>query len=112
NVDAADSLTTVLSNMGYVVRTLYNGEEALESAAEFRPHVIFMDITMPHVDGLQAIARIKQQAWSEGVLICTVSGHGKSHDRMAIAAGADRHVVKPMDRTELERILSDAFSDA
>jgi CheY-like chemotaxis protein/anti-sigma regulatory factor (Ser/Thr protein kinase) len=108
NVDAADSLAQLLQSMDRDVRVAYRGDEAVNAYAEFSPDVVFMDINMPGIDGLEAIAKIRETPGGAGTMICTLSGHGKTHAERAFEAGADGHLVKPVGRTELRAVLDRA----
>jgi two-component system, sensor histidine kinase len=112
NVDAANAMAGMLRMMDQDVRTSYDGAQALEVAEDFEPHVIFMDITMPGVDGLESMARIRARSWSRGTLICALSGHGRPADlERSAQSGADMHLVKPIDRHTVERVLLEADPD-
>lgn len=105
NVDAANSLAGLLLSAGHEVCVVYRGHEAVAAHSTFRPDLIFMDINMPDMDGLEAIQRIRAGADGRDVLICTLSGHGTQHAPQAFAAGADGHLVKPIGRTEISAVL-------
>jgi signal transduction histidine kinase len=105
NADAVDTLATLLTSMEQDVRIAYNGRAALEIAAAFCPEVVFMDITMPDLDGFQTITRLRRIEGARNAFICTLSGHGESHARLAAAAGADRHLVKPVGKADLRQVL-------
>jgi CheY-like chemotaxis protein/two-component sensor histidine kinase len=107
NADAVESMAVLLRAMGQEVRAAHGGLEAIDVAAEFRPDVIFMDISMPDLDGLESVARIRRQPWSRDALICVLSGHGQPADRERSAeAGADMHLVKPVGREALVDVLN------
>jgi CheY-like chemotaxis protein len=108
NVDVADSLSTLIVSMEHEVRVAYRGEEGVRAFAEFSPDVVFMDINMPDMDGLQAIAKIRETPSGARALICTLSGHGKGHAARAFEAGADGHLVKPVSRAELGAVFERA----
>jgi CheY-like chemotaxis protein len=108
NVDAADSLAGLLKSQGHEVRVVYRGEDGLDEYAVFAPNVIFMDINMPGMDGLQAIAKIRATAQGPRPLICTLSGHGKTYASRAFEAGADTHLVKPVSSEDLGSVFAQA----
>jgi signal transduction histidine kinase len=108
NVDAADSLAGLLKSQGHEVRVVYRGEDGLDEYAVFAPNVIFMDINMPGMDGLQAIAKIRATAQGPRPLICTLSGHGKTYASRAFEAGADTHLVKPVSSEDLGSVFARA----
>jgi signal transduction histidine kinase len=108
NVDAADSLARIVTSMGHEVRVVYSGGAAIESYSSFEPDVVFMDINMPDMDGLEAVVKIRASRDGGRALICTLTGHGKSHAALAFAAGADGHLVKPVGRSDLDLVFAKA----
>ena len=106
NRDSAASLAMMLKLLGNEVRTAFDGLEAVELAAEFRPAVIFMDIGMPRLNGYEAARRIREQPWGAAVTIVALTGWGQQSDRLrSKQAGCDEHLVKPVNPTELEALL-------
>jgi PAS domain S-box-containing protein len=108
NRDAAVSMTMMLRMKGHEVRTVHDGLEAVESAAEFRPQLVLMDIEMPRLNGYEATRRIREQPWGREMTIVALSGRGQAADRaMSSEAGCDRHLVKPVGLRDLETLLAD-----
>ena len=98
----------LLRLMGNEVRTVYDGAEAVEAAAAFRPDVILLDIGMPKLNGYDVARRIREQQWSEGTMLIALTGWGQDEDkRRASEAGFDRHFTKPLDPAELQRVITD-----
>lgn len=75
-----------------------NGEEAVAKWQEFRPDLIFMDISMPVMDGKEATAEIrKREGAGEHTPICALTAHAMSGDDQEIlAAGLDHYLTKPL----------------
>jgi CheY-like chemotaxis protein len=108
NRDGAQSLALMLDLEGYDVRTAADGLEALEIAEEFQPDVVLLDIGMPGIDGYETARRLRARPWAKSVLLCAQTGWGQEDDkRRARSAGFDRHLVKPVDPEELNRILAE-----
>jgi CheY-like chemotaxis protein len=106
NVDAADSLATVLELRGHEVYCVYDGLQAVEKTLERAPEVILMDIGMPYVDGLETARRIRQLSLAQQPLIVATTAWSSPGDRMAAeAAGFDVHLVKPVELEVLYRLL-------
>ncbi|MBN1239369.1 MAG: hybrid sensor histidine kinase/response regulator [Gammaproteobacteria bacterium] len=106
NEDAVEALVLLLRAQNQDVRAAHGGLDAVEIAAEFQPDLIFMDVSMPDLDGLEAVTRIRQQPWSGKAVICVLSGHGQPADRQrSTAAGADLHWVKPVGREALIELI-------
>ena len=83
-----------------VVAEASTGLQALERAAEFKPDIVLMDITMPDMDGLEATRRIKQQLPNIQVLALTVHDD-KQYFMAMLAAGASGYLTKQAAADEL-----------
>ena len=93
---------------GHEVRTAGDGLEALHVAEDFKPQVVLLDIGMPGIDGYETARRLRAQIWAKSTLLCALTGWGQEDDkRRARSAGFDRHLVKPVDPEELNRILAE-----
>jgi CheY-like chemotaxis protein/two-component sensor histidine kinase len=106
NRDGANSLAMMLRLLGDEVRTAHDGVEAVEVAGRFRPEVILMDVGMPCLNGLDATRLIREQSWGKRITIIALTGWGQKGDReQSREAGCDGHLVKPVDLSELEKLL-------
>jgi signal transduction histidine kinase len=107
NRDAVDALVALLRTLGQDASAAYSGREALEAARDLRPDVVFMDISMPDMSGLEGIELMRREPWGRNALICALSGHGQAADiERSMAAGADLHLVKPIGRKTIEQVLA------
>jgi PAS domain S-box-containing protein len=107
NLDAAESLATLLTMMGHEVRAAHDGAQAVEQAEQFRPDLILMDVGMPRLDGLQAATRIRSTDWGASPVIVALTGWGQDADRKrSKEAGCDVHLVKPLDFDRLTALLT------
>ena len=105
--DSADAVAFMLSMMGHQVHTAYGPREALEKFRQLRPDVVFMDISMPELSGLEAAARIRSMPDGTSTTIIALTGLGHEADRRrSHEASIDHHVVKPASPTVLHRLLS------
>ena len=106
NSDAAGSLAILLQLEGHEVLTAVDGLQAVERAHRFRPDVVFMDIGMPLLDGMEAARRIRTAQWGKRMRIVALTGWGLEVDRArTLEAGMDAHLLKPADPRELATIL-------
>jgi PAS domain S-box-containing protein len=113
NGDAAASLADLLEVKGYPVLTAATGEEAIEKAPAFRPQIIFMDIGLPGIDGVETSLRIRALPELRGVTIVAVTGWGQPSDRARTrAAGIVAHLLKPVAPEALEHFLAEFGSTA
>ena len=83
-----------------VVAEARNGEEAVRLAVETRPNIILMDITMPHMDGLEATRQLKSLSPESLVLALTVH-EDKQYFMEMLAAGASGYLTKQAAADEL-----------
>ena len=97
NEDAADSLSVLLAMLGCDVRTVHDGEAAVQAVEAFLPDVVLLDLSMPGVGGLEACQRIRRTSAGARATVVAVSGWGQQEDRQRCAeAGFDRHLTKPV----------------
>lgn len=81
-----------------------NGREAVEQWMAFKPDLIFMDISMPEMDGREAMRAIRQAEATTGahVPICALTAHAMEGDSESIfAAGADHYLTKPLRKASI-----------
>jgi two-component system, chemotaxis family, CheB/CheR fusion protein len=107
NSDTRESLATLLREHGCMVRTAYDGQNALETAEEFRPHIVLLDIIMPGESGYKVAEKIRANPVLEGVLLIAISGWAEEDTHWRSKhAGFDYHLVKPINPTALETLLA------
>ncbi|MEZ5665142.1 MAG: response regulator transcription factor [Burkholderiaceae bacterium] len=98
------TLTRTLTRRGWVVHACADGALALARWEEVEPDVVALDLTLPHVDGLQLLTTARQRSWKTPVLILTA--RGTVGDRViGLNTGADDYLAKPFDLDELEARL-------
>jgi CheY-like chemotaxis protein len=113
NRDAAESMRVLLKLMGAEVSAAYDGLQALEVAASFRPQAVLLDIGMPMLHGYDTARRFRQEEWGREIVLIALTGWGREEDRRrAEEAGFDGHLTKPVQvsalRQMLERLLDQA----
>ena len=92
----------ILTKNGYnVAGEAENGAKALEKYNELKPDLVLMDITMPEVDGIQALKNIKEADPSAQVIMCSAMGQ-QAMVIEAIQSGAKDFIVKPF---QADRVL-------
>ena len=92
----------ILTKSGYnVVGEAENGAKAVEKYKELTPDLVMMDITMPEMDGIQALKAIKAMDSSATVIMCSAMGQ-QAMVIESIQSGAKDFIVKPFDK---DRVL-------
>ena len=98
--DEIDILEFVRYNLvreGYEVFTAQNGAEALEKAAECRPHLILLDVMMPVMDGAQTCRAIRENPVLKDTMVVFLSALGEEQQQLAgFGVGADDYLTKPI----------------
>ena len=85
----------ILTKNGYTVAgEAENGVKAVEKYNEVKPDLVLMDITMPEMDGIEALRKIKEQDPSAVVVMCSAMGQ-QAMVIESIQAGAKDFIVKP-----------------
>lgn len=114
HVDSRNLLRDLMSSIGVEVREVGNGADAIACAATWQPDLIWMDIDMPHVDGLAAVRAIRASATGKVMVIIALTAAAFSEDRdLILEAGCDEVSHKPYDEAVLfalmERLLQGRF---
>jgi len=92
----------ILTKNGYeIAAEAENGQKAVEKYAESKPDLVLMDITMPEMDGIQALKKIKEIDAGANVIMCSAMGQ-QAMVIEAIQSGAKDFIVKPF---QAERVL-------
>ena len=80
------------------ILTASNGEEALQMIESDKPDLVYLDIMMPHVNGLDVCKTVKSQQETQDVYVVMLTAMGQEGDkRSATEAGADLYLTKPFD---------------
>jgi two-component system, sensor histidine kinase and response regulator len=98
----------ILERRGHSLVHAVNGREAVEAAAREAFDLIFMDVQMPEMDGLEATSRIREaeQATGRHTPIAAMTAHAMAGDReRCLAAGMDEYISKPLNKAELLALL-------
>ncbi len=92
----------ILSKNGYeIAGEAENGLKAVEKYREVKPDLVMMDITMPEMDGIQALKKIKEEDPSATISMCSAMGQ-QAMVIESIQSGAKDFIVKPFDK---DRVL-------
>jgi len=95
-------LRYLLEPLGFEIREAANGQEAVAQFEQWQPHLIWMDIRMPVMNGLDATRRIRESAAGAKTRIVAVTAHSLDDEREEIlAAGCDDFVRKPYRKAEI-----------
>jgi CheY-like chemotaxis protein len=110
NHDAADTLGVVLGMQGHDVHLCYDGKQALTECRTFLPHVLFLDLGMPQMDGFRIAQQLRTDLVFADLMIVALTGYADEAHRQRACAHFDRYLIKPCDLAEVEAILAAARS--
>ena len=91
-----------LEDEGIEILSADNGTDAIQLAKQAAPQLIFLDVMMPNMDGLQVCQAIRQDLAMKEAYVVILTAKGQSYDRQkSLDAGANRYITKPFDPDEL-----------
>jgi len=96
------SLTSFINNDEILQAT--NGKEALDIVNEHKPNIIFLDLTMPEMDGYEAIPKILEINQHTKIVVVSADIQAKAK-KMVMDLGATLHVQKPINTQTMQEIL-------
>jgi len=99
-----DALKDFFQHRGFSVRSANSGEEAMELMTAARPDIVFLDIRMKGMSGLECLANIKKTDKTIKVIMLTIHEEKEIVDR-AKELGADEYITKPFRVDYLEEIV-------
>jgi two-component system alkaline phosphatase synthesis response regulator PhoP len=108
--DSRDLLALYLRMQGYTVYTAEDGSEGLRLAQLDCPHLIITDLSMPHMDGVAMIKRVRQLPECRVTPIIVMTAYGQDEEAAAINAGADMTVAKPIEYESLIHRISEMLA--
>jgi len=98
------ALEMLMQREGYEIRTVGDGERAVEAASTFRPDLILLDVMMPRMDGYEVCQRIRSDDSLKGIFIVMLTAKGREVEReKGLALGADLYITKPFSTREVVR---------
>lgn len=107
NEDSAESLAILLSLAGNETHIAYDGLEAIEATATFKPDVVLLDIGLPKLNGYEVARKIRDQPWGQTMVLVALTGWGQEEDRRRSRdAGFNHHLTKPVDPLALTNLLA------
>jgi DNA-binding response OmpR family regulator len=91
-----------LEDEGVELQTASDGEMALDVVRNHHPELVFLDVMMPKLNGLQACRATQEGPRFAYTTVVMLTAKGQAYDREeGVAAGADRYLTKPFDPDEL-----------
>jgi CheY-like chemotaxis protein len=99
-------LVKLLGPLGFELREAENGQKAIDIWQEFEPHLIWMDMRMPVLDGYQATQRIKATTKGQATAIIALTASSFEEERaIVLSAGCDDFLRKPFREAEIFEMM-------
>jgi len=106
NPSNIETFSNYLTSRGYRLIFASNGQEAIDMTIAQKPDLVLMDIQMPVLDGIGAIARIRANPNISHIPIVTLTAHAMEGDReKCLAVGANEYLAKPVKLSHLVKII-------
>jgi CheY-like chemotaxis protein len=106
NKDAAESMSMLLEMWGHEVAFAYDGPSAIETAEQWQPQAVFLDIGLPGMDGYEVAERLRELPQAKDAVLIAITGYGQEDDRLrSRRAGIDHHLVKPVAPDALRNLI-------
>jgi CheY-like chemotaxis protein len=106
NKEFAESLCDLLQLYHHEVQMVYDGPTAIAAAAAFQPQFILIDIGLPDMDGFEVARRLRKQQKAQTILIAVTGYSILEDDARSSEAGFDHYLVKPVDPTALQLLIT------
>ena len=107
-MSSRELLRTILERQGHVVLEAANGEQAVDEAPNFAPHLVILDLQMPKLDGYStAIALRKIPAFASIPIIALAAALPEVSPEQMTQAGFTQCLVKPISPTRLRECVTD-----
>lgn len=107
-VESAEILAALFEALGHKSHLAFDGQQAIEAAMQHAPHIIFLDLDMPILDGYQAAKAIRATPQAQDLFIVALTGQeGTDVASKVEAAGFDFYLRKPADTNALIALVED-----
>lgn len=103
-------MKNLLSEKGYDVMEAENGADGVEKYKAERPQLVTMDITMPVMDGLEALKQIREYDGNANVIMVTAAGQ-ESKVMEAVKLGAAEFITKPLEKDKILETVGKILGD-
>ncbi len=108
NRPSAQTLAWVMELNGYEVVACFDGPSAVQTAHDFHPDVVLLDLGMPKMDGYEVCKRLREDQSLTGTVVIAQTGWGGETERRRTAeAGFNHHLTKPLDFPALLKLIDD-----
>lgn len=102
NEPNVELLEAYLAGLDVETAIAIDGQDTLDKVAEFKPHVLLLDVMMPKMSGFEVCEKLKSDPETSGVMVLMVTALNELGDiERAVEAGTDDFLSKPVNKVEL-----------
>ena len=113
NSDAREIMNLLITKMGHQVIAAKNSDEAVAFAAAEGPDIIFMDMQLPDVDGVETTAMLKQNSKTSQIpVVALTAWMSELWQEKALEAGIVRYLIKPVSSQTLKQIIEEYTNES
>ena len=108
--DGAQTFAYLLAGLGHETRHLTEPARVLPMVARFEPHIVFLDLAMPVLNGWELAEALRRLYAYDRLRLIALTAHGGDQDRIrSRQAGFDAHILKPVSMDLVESIIAELF---
>ena len=97
----------VLSAAGFYVSDVEAAEQALQAISQQKPDVILLDLALPGMDGITLVRSLKADPGTREIPVIAVTSYeDRFEEKIALAAGCEAYLVKPIDTRRLPQVVN------
>ena len=112
-LNIAEAIRFLLSNEGWRVETLANGNSAAETIRAAAPDLVILDVMLPGKSGFEILAELREDPSCAALPVLMLTARGQSRDReMALKAGMNRFMTKPFSNSEMLEVVRELSEGA
>jgi DNA-binding response OmpR family regulator len=105
------ALELLMRREGHEIRSVGDGELAVEAAKAFRPDLILLDVMMPKMDGYEVCQRLRADPALKDVAIVMLTAKGREVEKeKGLALGADLYITKPFSTRDVVRRVKEVLA--
>jgi CheY-like chemotaxis protein len=111
NVDGAEMLSLLLQSIGCRTAVAHDGRSGVDVASAFNPHLAFIDLEMPEMDGCAVVRLLHAKHPNRRARLICLTGKGQPEDEhLCLEAGFDAFLTKPIKAVALSGAIEDAWN--
>jgi CheY-like chemotaxis protein len=105
--DTAHLVSVLVEHFGHETKVVTVTKVAVDTARDWQPEFVFMDLAMPEIDGYELARQLRDAAGLKSAKIYALSGYPNNQEKQS-NSGIDGHILKPISMVQIKSLLGDA----